>query len=276
MPNPSEKQVIQCVVDEWDLNKMLPTDHAIIGDAGLMLAALTEQLRGGAGNSRDPGLAAQIESEKAAFEAEYNEHLESTDTPINPYRVYAGLQRVLDPNRSFLTHESGNTRDQLSTAYKTTIPRGFLGWGNVSTLGFSFGAVVAAKLAFPERQCVAVSGDAGVGYMLGNLEAAVRNGLGVTVVHISNGGFSGYGPGFWGAGHDPYTHEVLDPTQIDMSKAVSNLGYHSERIDDPAEVEAALERALARNEQGEPAYIEFICSQFPVYGPFVTDPSAAR
>jgi acetolactate synthase-1/2/3 large subunit len=276
VPNPSEKQVIQCVVDEWDLNKMLPTDHAIIGDAGLMLAALTEQLRGGAGNSRDPGLAAQIESEKAAFEAEYNEHLESTDTPINPYRVYAGLQRVLDPNRSFLTHESGNTRDQLSTAYKTTIPRGFLGWGNVSTLGFSFGAVVAAKLAFPERQCVAVSGDAGVGYMLGNLEAAVRNGLGVTVVHISNGGFSGYGPGFWGAGHDPYTHEVLDPTQIDMSKAVSNLGYHSERIDDPAEVEAALERALARNEQGEPAYIEFICSQFPVYGPFVTDPSAAR
>jgi acetolactate synthase-1/2/3 large subunit len=135
---------------------------------------------------------------------------------------------------------------------------------------------VAAKLAFPERQCVAVSGDAGVGYMMGNLEAAVRNRLGVTVVHISNGGFAGYGPGFWGGGHDPYTHEVLDHSQIDMSKAVSNLGYHSERIHEPSEVEPALERALERNEDGQPAYIEFICSQFPVYGSWVTDPSASR
>ncbi|MEE8422410.1 MAG: thiamine pyrophosphate-dependent enzyme [Dehalococcoidia bacterium] len=276
VPNPSEKQVVQCVVDEWDLNKMLPTDHAVIGDARLTLAALNEQLRADGGNNRDPALAEQIKTEKASFDAEYAVHLESTERPINPYRVYAGLQRLLDPHNSFLTHESGNTRDQLSTAYKTTIPRGFLGWGNVSTLGFSFGAVVAARLAFPERQCVAVSGDAGVGYMLGNLETAVRNNLGVTVVHINNGGFAGYGPGFWGDGHNPYTHEVLDHSQIDMSKAVSNLGYHSERVDDPNEVEPALERALERNEQGQPAYIEFICSQFPVYGPWVTDPSASR
>ena len=178
---------------------------------------------------------------------------------------------MLDPERSFLTHESGNTRDQLSTTYRTTMPRGFLGWGNVSTLGFSFGAVVAAKLAFPDRQCVAVSGDAGVGYMMGNLEAAVRNQLGVTVVHISNGGFAGYGPGFWGPGHDPYTHEVLGSEQIDMSQAVSHLGYYTERITEPGEVEPALERALARNDAGQPAYLEVICSQFPVYGRWATD-----
>jgi hypothetical protein len=39
-----------------------------------------------------------------------------------------------------VTHESGNTRDQLSTVFDTLIPRGFLGWGNVSTLGFSLAA----------------------------------------------------------------------------------------------------------------------------------------
>ena len=31
----------------------------------------------------------------------------------------------------------------------------------------------------------------------------------------------------------------------------------------------ALEEALAANESGEPAYIEFICSQYPVYGQWV-------
>ena len=271
VPHAAKKQIVQCVVDEWDLNKMHPTDYAVIGDARLTLAALCDALRGTTASGRDPGLMAQIESEKAAFDEEYGEHLNSDDEPINPYRVYAALQRVLDPERSFLTHESGNTRDQLSTTYRTTMPRGFLGWGNVSTLGFSFGAVVAAKLAFPDRQCVAVSGDAGVGYMMGNLEAAVRNQLGVTVVHISNGGFAGYGPGFWGPGHDPYTHEVLGSEQIDMSQAVSHLGYYTERITEPGEVEPALERALARNEAGQPAYLEVICSQFPVYGRWATD-----
>jgi thiamine pyrophosphate-dependent acetolactate synthase large subunit-like protein len=269
VPNAAGKQIVQIVVDEWDLNKMSPTDHAVVGDAKLSLAAINDDLRANPDHQHDPFLLTEVAAAKAAFDAEYGAHLTSTETPINPYRVYGGLQNVLDPQNSFVTHESGNTRDQLTTTYKTTIPRGFLGWGNVSTLGFSFGAVIAAKLAFPDRQCIAVSGDAGIGYMLGNLEVAVRYKLGITVIHIANNGFSGYGPGFWGAGHDPYTHEITDTNQINMARTAAELGYYSERVDDPAEVESALERALAQNAKGKPAYLEFIASQFPVYGPFV-------
>jgi thiamine pyrophosphate-dependent acetolactate synthase large subunit-like protein len=269
VPNAAGKQIVQIVVDEWDLNKMSPTDHAVVGDAKLSLAAINDDLRANPDHQHDPFLLTEVAAAKAAFDAEYGAHLTSTETPINPYRVYGGLQNVLDPQNSFVTHESGNTRDQLTTTYKTTIPRGFLGWGNVSTLGFSFGAVIAAKLAFPDRQCIAVSGDAGIGYMLGNLEVAVRYKLGITVIHIANNGFSGYGPGFWGAGHDPYTHEITDTNQINMASTAAELGYYSERVDDPAEVESALERALAQNAKGKPAYLEFIASQFPVYGPFV-------
>ena len=115
---------------------------------------------------------------------------------------------ALDPLNSFVTHESGNTRDQLSTVYDTLVPRGFLGWGNVSSLGFSLAATIAAKISFPEKHCVAVTGEAGLGYMLGNLEVALRQKLGITIAHVSNGGFAGYGPGFWGDGHDPFTHRV--------------------------------------------------------------------
>ena len=57
---------------------------------------------------------------------------------------------------------------------------------------------------------MAVTGEAGLGYMLGNLEVLLREKLGITVVHISNGGFAGYGPGFWGPGHDPFTHPASD------------------------------------------------------------------
>jgi acetolactate synthase-1/2/3 large subunit len=184
--------------------------------------------------------------------------------------VYGELQKTLDPNNSFLTHESGTTRDQLSTVYQAVIPRGFSGWGNISTLGFSLPAAMAAKLAYPERQCVAVVGDAGLSYILGNMEALLRYQIGVTFVHINNGGFAAYGPGFWGGGHDPYTYEVLDHTKIDMSGALADMGYYSERVTEPSEVASAIERALAQNEDGQPAYLEIICSMHPVFPRFVT------
>ena len=70
----------------------------------------------------------------------------------------------------------------------------------------------AAKKAFPGRASVAVTGEAGLGYMLGNREVLLREKLRITVTHSSNGGFAGLGPGFWGPGHDPFTHQVLGPT----------------------------------------------------------------
>ena len=54
-------------------------------------------------------------------------------------------------NFAFLTADSGNTRDQTSTVYEAQIPRGYLGWGNVSTLGFSLAGAIGAKLAYPEK-----------------------------------------------------------------------------------------------------------------------------
>src|SRR5256712_13891841 len=114
--------------------------------------------------------------------------------PINPYRVLGDLMKVLDPKQSFVTADSGNTRDQSSTVYETHIPRGFLGWGNVSTLGFSLAGAVAAKLAYPNRQCVHVTGDAGVCYMMGNFEAGARLKIGTTTLPIQKGRLSGSRP----------------------------------------------------------------------------------
>ena len=272
IPNAVGKTIVHCTIDELHVNKVYPTAQAVIGDARFALQALTADLSAKtSGNGRPAGkVVAEVKEARDSALAQYREAMSSTDKPINPYKVYAGLMEALDPHKSFVTHESGNTRDQLSTVYDTLIPRGFLGWGNVSSLGFSFAATVAAKQAFPDKFCVAVTGEAGLGYMLGQLEVALRHQLGITVVHVSNGGFSGYGPGFWGDGHDPFTHKVLGNDEVDMSKVIGELGYHTERVTEPSEVVLALKRAQSANESGQPAYIEFICSQFPVYGRWVS------
>ena len=273
IPDAVNKTIIHCNVDELHINKIYPTAHALIGDARLTLQALLKEVSAKtSGGGRPAGeVAAEIKSARDSGLAQYREAMASDDKPINPYRVYAGLMEVLDPYNSFLTHESGNTRDQLSTVYDTLVPRGFLGWGNVSTLGFGLAAALAARIAAPDRPSVVVTGEAGLGYMMGNLEVPLRQKLGITVVHVSNGGFAGYGPGFWGAGHDPFTHSVLGYDDVDMSKVLGELGLHTERVREPAEVIPALERALSVNESGQPAYIEFICSQYPVYGRWVAE-----
>ena len=271
IPNAVKKTIIHCTVDELHVNKAYPTTAALIGDARFTLQALNKELSDKtSGNGRPPGnVATEVKAARDDAMAQYRQAMASTDRPINPYRVYAGLMEALDPLNSFVTHESGNTRDQLSTVYDTLVPRGFLGWGNVSSLGFSLAATIAAKISFPQKHCVAVTGEAGLGYMMGNLEVPLRQKLGITIAHVSNGGFAGYGPGFWGDGHDPFTHHVLGYDEVDMSRVIGELGYHTERVTEPSEVVPALKRALAANDSGQPAYIEFICSQYPIYGRWV-------
>jgi acetolactate synthase-1/2/3 large subunit len=270
IPDADGKTIIQCTVDTLDINRSYTTRHAVIGDAKLSLQALIAQLSARTGGAREkPALIQEIRAGKEAFLAKFRPLMESNDVPINPYRVLGDLMKVLDPRNSFVTADSGNTRDQTSTVYEAQIPRGYLGWGNVSTLGFSLAGAVAAKLAYPERQCVHVTGDAGVCYMMGNFEAVARYGIGVTTLHINNGGYSGYGPGFWGPGHDPYTWRVSDHSAACMSAMARAVGFHGEDVAEPSEVIPALKRAFAENVKGRPAFLEFICSHHPVHGGWV-------
>jgi thiamine pyrophosphate-dependent acetolactate synthase large subunit-like protein len=278
IPDAGHKTIVQCTVDTLDINKSYRTDIAVVGDAKLSLQALGQELAAQRGSKVEPrqGLWDEIRAGKEAFLAKYRPLMESDEKPINPYRVYGDLMKAVDLHNSFVSPDSGNTRDQSSTVYESLIPHGFLGWGNVSTLGFGLAGAMAAKLAYPERQCFNITGDAGVSYMLGNFEALVRQGVGVTTLHINNGGFAGYGPGFWGAGHDPYTHCVSCHEVADLSRAVSALGYYAEDVTEPAEIIPAIKRALAENAKGRPAYLEIICSQHPVYGGWVETPGAGH
>jgi len=270
IPDAEKKTIVQCTIDTLDINRSYETRCAVIGDARLTLQALGEEVGKRTGGGRkNPALLEEIRAARQEFMAKFRPWLESNETPINPYRVLGDLMKVLDPKQSFVTADSGNTRDQTSTVYETHIPRGFLGWGNVSTLGFSLAGAVAAKLAYPSRQCVHVTGDAGVCYMMGNFEAVARYKIGITTLHINNGGYSGYGPGFWGAGHDPFTWKVSDHESACMSSMAKAVGFHAEDVTKPGEIVPALRRAFDENAKGRPAFIEFICSHHPVHGGWV-------
>jgi len=212
---------------------------------------------------------AEIKGLKTKMMENYLPALTSNEKPINPFRIYHEMQRILDPKRSLVTGESGSARDQISTIYESITPHSYLGWGNVSTLGFSLAGAVAGKLAFPDWQVVNVAGDAGMGYMMGNMEAPIRYNLGITTILLNNSGYAGYGPGFWGGGDNPYTCDLTSCDKTHIAKAMEGLGMHAERVTEPSEIAPAIKRALDENAQNRPAFIEVVCIQYPVWGTFV-------
>jgi acetolactate synthase-1/2/3 large subunit len=262
------KTIIQCTIDTADINKSYRVNQALLGDAKLVLKQLIEEYSKQGGGKAKPEVLESIRNLKAKKAAKYGPLMTSTDTPINPYRVYGDMAKVLDPKNSFVTGDSGSPRDQLTTVWEAQVPHGYLGWGSVSTLGFSLAGAIASRITFPGRPAIAVTGDAGVGYMLGNIEAAVRYNLGITIIHINNSGFAGYGPGFWGPGQDTYTCTVTPSDVANMSNVANALGLYSERIEKPGEIIPALKRALDENAKNRPAFLEIICSHYPIWGEF--------
>ncbi len=265
IPDAMHKKIIQVTNDPHDLNRNYAVDYAILGDAKLILTQLTAELERQGAARHNMSQINEIEDAKRVQREKYGPLMESNEKPINPYRVYAELMNVLDMEKSLVTHESGNTRDQLSTVYESRIPHGFLGWGNVTTLGYGLAGALGAKLVYPDWQVISVTGDAGVGYQMGNWEAMVRNKMGITTVHINNDGFGGYGPGFWGKGHSPYTYELTPSSVQSTAKVAEALGFDGERVEDPDEVAGALKRGLKANKSGKPYLVEVICSKHPVY-----------
>jgi len=271
IPASANKVIVQCTIDDMDINRYYQIDHAIMGDVKLVLRQLIAEVKEKVGSIKPrEEILDEIEKAKKEDKDKLMPFLTSNEKPINPYRLYWELMNSIDKEDSFVTHDSGWTREQLATVYEAHIPHGFLGWGNVSTLGFGLGAAVGAKLTFPDRQVVNVAGDAAVGYQLGNYEALVRNKIGITTIHINNSGFAGYGPGFWGPGSAPYTADVTLSTIMNMAKAVEALGEYTERVEEPDEIAPAFKRAFEENKAGRPAYLEIICSKYPVAGDWLT------
>jgi thiamine pyrophosphate-dependent acetolactate synthase large subunit-like protein len=94
----------------------------------------------------------------------------------------------------------------------------------------------------------------------------VRYKWGVTIIHINNSGFAGYGKGPWGSGQEPYTAAVLPSDQCNLAHSMEGFGMHAERVAEPREIGPAIKRALDANAKKQPAYIEVICSLYPVWG----------
>ena len=148
---PPGKTLIQTTNDHRDLHKDYEVDHAILGDAKLVLRQMIEACRAIVGDTRknNPAVADEIRSQRDAWLAQWNHKITDAGRPINPYRVIWDFMHTVPPEDAIITHDSGSPRDQIMPFYRTNGPRTYLGWGKSHGLGTGLGLVIGAKLAAP-------------------------------------------------------------------------------------------------------------------------------
>ena len=93
------------------------------------------------------------------------------------------------PRTPYQVSEGANTMDIGRTLMPNYLPRHRLDAGTFGTMGVGLGFAIAAAVAFPDKQVVAVEGDSAFGFSGMELEAAVRHRLSnLTVLVVNNNG----------------------------------------------------------------------------------------
>jgi acetolactate synthase-1/2/3 large subunit len=274
---PSDIKLIHVDADVTEMNKAYIPEVGIVGDAKLVLRALIDAIHGDR-RVRRPGLKSEVVDMIAGLKREWLDEwapmLTSTREPINPYRLTWDINATVDRRRTIIMHDSGSVRGYLCHHYEAIEPRGFLGFGGMSSMGWTTGAALGAKLGNPDKTVINYIGDGSFGMTGMDFQTAVRHGIPVLTIvvnnHVLNMSMETRRQNF-GERYGEWIH--LGKT--DYAGIGTALGGWSEKVTSPHEIVPALRRALAATQAGQPALLEVIVEPL-IPEPILADPRGEK
>jgi thiamine pyrophosphate-dependent acetolactate synthase large subunit-like protein len=171
--------------------------------------------------------------------------------------VIRELELAVDVSKTIITHDSGYPREQLVPFWRPVTPRSYLGWGKSTQLGYGLGLALGAKLAAPEMLVINIMGDAAFGMAGLDLETACRAKIPILTVVLNNGVMTHY------HAHMPYATKEWGSNALGGNYAViaEGLGAYAQKVDTPDQLAPAIKRAIAANNNGQPALIEVLTKE---------------
>ena len=257
---PGNKTIVHATLDPADINTGVASEHALVGDARLILDALVDEVRerlGGKPRGRVDRVAGEVKAIKGEWLARWMPKLTSNEVPLSPYRVIRDLMHTVDVANTIITHDAGSPRDQLVPFWESTTPLSYIGWGKTTQLGYGLGLAMGAKLARPERLCINVWGDAAIGFTGMDFETAVRERIPILSILFNNFCMAIELPIM------PVSTQKFGSTDIsghyaDMARS---FGGYGERVETPDEIVPAIKRGVRKTEEGVPALLEFLTAR---------------
>ena len=227
---PEGKRILHATLDPGDINKDVEVEHALAGDAKLILEALAEEVRerlDGQPRGRAEQAAREIAALKREWLSQWMPKLTLNEAPLSPYRVIRDLMQTVDVPNTIITHDAGSPRDQLSPFWETRTPLSYIGWGKTTQLGYGLGLAMGAKLASPDKLCINVWGDAAIGFTGMDFETAVRERIPILSVLFNNFSMAIELP-IMPVSTEKYRSTDISGHYADMAKA---FGGYGERVE---------------------------------------------
>ncbi len=194
------------------------------------------------------GVAGDVPRTRASVADDRAAYLAATTIPtrewngagVDPAYVVSVLQSTLDSD-AILTTDAGNFGLWPARYFK--FGRGQILLGPTSgAMGYGLPAAVAAALAQPERQVVALCGDGGLAMTMNELETAVRTGAKPVVIVFDN---EKYGTIAMHQANEQRPEVATGLGPIDFAAIARACGAHGVHVSSNQEFEPALRAALA-------------------------------
>lgn len=248
-----DMKIIRIEIDPDAVDRITKPTIGLVGSAQAILPALVEELErvGAARESRT--------DELRALKADVAREL----AVLEPQLSYLRAIRAALPENGILVDDLTQMSYVARLAYPVYAPRTFLTSGYQGTLGSGYATALGAQDARRDVPVVSIAGDGGFMYTVGELATAVRHAIPVVAVVFSDGAFGNVRR----MQQEKHGNRVVatDLTNPDFVRLADSFGVAGTRVDGPAALRTALERAIAAR---EPSLIEVPVGVMPDPFPF--------
>lgn len=245
----TDQRWIQVDINPAEIGRNRPIDIGIVGDVKEVLRQFLELAKGKvrADEAWVKSCREYVEERRHRIEKEATAHKK----PIHPLRLCREIEEFL-PKERILSIDGGDIAVFAAMVLKSYLPGHWLDTGNIGLLGSGIPFGIAAKLAYPEKPVLVLTGDGSFGFNAMEMDTAIRHRVPVVVV-IANDGAWGMIKHRQEIIYGRVVGTELGFTRYD--KMVEALGGYGEVVEEPGEIAPALERAFA---SGVPACINVL------------------
>jgi acetolactate synthase-1/2/3 large subunit len=233
-------RIIRIDVDAAELGQGIVPDVALLADPASALAALTTAVK-------EQGIEPRREWLAEARRRDQEFHQRWTDPPpatppITGRHIVEALRPFLDDRTLFLI--DGGNIGQWAHMLADRYPGHWLTCGASGVVGWGIAGAIAAKLAYPERPVILLSGDGAIGFGLPELETAVRQATSFVVVLADDRAWGSVATGqAKNYGSDRFIASRLGPVAYDQ--VAEGFGALGLRVSRAEEIAPAVRQGLA-------------------------------
>jgi pyruvate dehydrogenase (quinone) len=250
-----QERTVQIDHDPTRLGRRTPLELAVHGDVGATLRAVLPLV---AQKSDRSFLDEMLREHARALERVVDAYTDDVEhhAPIHPEYAASLLDEVADDDAVF-TVDTGMCNVWAARYITPNGRRRVIGSFVHGTMANALPHAIGAQLAFPGRQVISMSGDGGLGMLLGELLTVALHELPVKIVTFNNSSLGMVKLEMLVGGIPDFE---TDHAPVDYAAIAAAAGIHALRVDEPADVRSALQEALSHP---GPALIDL-----------VTDPNA--